>query len=38
MRGMIEMRPDARVYVAGHGGLVGSAILRRLEAEGFSGC
>jgi GDP-L-fucose synthase len=27
---------DARVYVAGHGGLVGSAIVRRLEAEGFT--
>jgi GDP-L-fucose synthase len=27
---------DARIYVAGHGGLVGSAILRRLQAEGFS--
>ena len=26
---------DARIYVAGHGGLVGSAILRRLQAEGF---
>jgi GDP-L-fucose synthase len=32
---MIEMRPDARVFVAGHGGLVGSAIVRRLEQEGF---
>ncbi|CAN5206233.1 GDP-L-fucose synthase [soil metagenome] len=28
------MNPDSRVYVAGHRGLVGSAILRRLEAEG----
>ncbi len=28
--------PDARIFVAGHRGLVGSAILRRLEAEGFS--
>lgn len=27
---------DATVYVAGHRGLVGSAIWRRLEAEGFS--
>ena len=32
---MFELRPDARVYVAGHRGLVGSAILRRLEADGF---
>ena len=28
--------PDARVFVAGHGGLVGSAVLRRLEREGFA--
>ena len=27
---------DARFYVAGHRGLVGSAIWRRLEAEGFT--
>lgn len=27
---------DARVYVAGHRGLAGSAIWRRMEAEGFS--
>ncbi len=35
---MIEtaIRPDASVFVAGHRGLVGSAILRRLEAEGFT--
>ncbi len=33
---MIEMTPGARVFVAGHGGLVGSAVVRRLEAEGFS--
>jgi GDP-L-fucose synthase len=32
---MFELNPDARVFVAGHRGLVGSAILRRLEAEGF---
>ncbi|MGD2052356.1 MAG: GDP-L-fucose synthase, partial [Acidimicrobiia bacterium] len=27
---------DARVYVAGHRGLVGSAVVRRLEQEGFT--
>ena len=27
---------DARIYVAGHRGLVGSAIVRHLEAEGFT--
>ena len=27
---------SARVYVAGHRGLVGSALVRRLEAEGFT--
>jgi len=32
---MIELDPSARVYVAGHGGLVGSAIVRRLQGEGF---
>ncbi|HET6896774.1 MAG TPA: GDP-L-fucose synthase, partial [Vicinamibacteria bacterium] len=31
----MSLNPDARVFVAGHRGLVGSAILRRLEAEGF---
>jgi GDP-L-fucose synthase len=30
------MNKTARIYVAGHNGLVGSAILRRLEADGFS--
>ena len=33
---MIELRKDARIYVAGHRGLVGSAILRRLAADGFT--
>ena len=30
------MRSDSRIYVAGHNGLVGSAILRRLMAGGYS--
>jgi len=30
------MKPDSRIYVAGHRGLVGSAIIRRLEAGGYS--
>ncbi|SDG39412.1 GDP-L-fucose synthase family protein [Roseospirillum parvum] len=29
------MTPESRIYVAGHRGLVGSAIVRRLKAEGF---
>ncbi len=29
-----ELKPDTRIFVAGHRGLVGSAIVRRLEAEG----
>jgi GDP-L-fucose synthase len=30
------MRTDARIYVAGHRGLVGSAIVRRLQAAGHT--
>jgi GDP-L-fucose synthase len=30
------MNKDARVFVAGHRGLVGSAIVRRLHADGYS--
>jgi GDP-L-fucose synthase len=30
------MNKDDRIYVAGHAGLVGSAIVRRLQAEGFA--
>jgi len=30
-----RLTPHARVYVAGHRGLVGSAIVRQLEKEGF---
>lgn len=29
------MEKDSKIYVAGHRGLVGSAIMRRLEAEGY---
>jgi GDP-L-fucose synthase len=31
-----RMDKGARIFIAGHGGLVGSALLRRLEAKGFS--
>lgn len=31
------MKPDSRVFVAGHRGLVGSALTRRLQAEGLTG-
>jgi GDP-L-fucose synthase len=30
------MLPDSRIFVAGHAGLVGSAIVRRLKAAGFN--
>src|SRR5579862_5963300 len=33
---MLAIDKKARIYVAGHRGLVGSAILRRLEREGFT--
>jgi len=29
------LTPDSRIYVAGHRGLVGSAIVRRLQKEGY---
>ena len=31
----IDLRKDSKIYVAGHRGLVGSAILWRLQADGF---
>jgi GDP-L-fucose synthase len=39
LKGLVKMnnkglKPDTRIFVAGHRGLVGSAIVRRLEAEG----
>jgi GDP-L-fucose synthase len=30
------MNKDAKIYIAGHRGMVGSAILRKLQAEGFT--
>ena len=30
------LTPDSRIFVAGHRGMVGSAIVRRLTAEGYS--
>lgn len=33
---VIEMDKDAKIYVAGHRGLVGSAIKRSLEAKGYT--
>ena len=30
------MNKDAKIYIAGHRGMVGSAILRKLQKEGFS--
>lgn len=30
------MNPHAKIYIAGHKGLVGSAIMRRLESAGFT--
>lgn len=32
----IEMSKDAPIYVAGHAGLVGSAVVARLEQDGFT--
>ena len=33
---MEQIDRNARIFVAGHGGLVGSAVLRRLRQDGFS--
>ena len=30
------MKKDSKIYVAGHNGMVGSAILRKLTSENFS--
>lgn len=31
-----HLRPDSKIYVAGHTGLAGSAILRKLQSEGYT--
>jgi GDP-L-fucose synthase len=33
---MTQLKKDSKIYIAGHRGMVGSAILRKLESEGFS--
>jgi GDP-L-fucose synthase len=33
---LIIMNKDSKIYIAGHRGLVGSAIIRKLEARGFT--
>jgi GDP-L-fucose synthase len=35
---MTNMRPSSRVYIAGHRGLVGSAILRNMQSKGYTSC
>ncbi len=30
------MEKDSKIYIAGHTGMVGSAIVRKLEQEGYS--
>lgn len=32
----MNMEPDSKIYVAGHKGLVGSALVRRLESQGYN--
>jgi len=32
---MTRLEPNSRIYVAGHAGLVGSAVMRRLETAGY---
>lgn len=35
---MNNMEKNAKIYVAGHQGMVGSAIIRKLQKEGFTNC
>ena len=32
---MSRMKKDSKIYVAGHRGMVGTAILRKLQSEGY---
>ena len=32
---MTTMNKDAKIYIAGHRGMVGSALVRKLQAEGY---
>ena len=32
------MEKNSKIYVAGHQGLAGSAIVRKLEKEGYENC
>jgi len=36
VKGVFQMEKDAKIYVAGHRGLVGSAIMRKLKKEGYT--
>jgi GDP-L-fucose synthase len=33
---MIPLHPSSRIYIAGHRGMVGSAIVRKLQTEGYA--
>ena len=33
---VLKMKKDSKIYVAGHKGMVGSAIVRKLQAEGYN--
>lgn len=36
LKGVFLMKKDSKIYVAGHRGLVGSAIMRKLQQEGYT--
>ena len=35
-RKVLVMNKDSKIYVAGHNGMVGSSIVRRLQKEGYN--